>query len=244
MKARHVMDVLRITRPTLSKYVTTGLIKATKQPNGQYDYDAESVYALLHDGKSRKTALYASVSYSEGIRFEQQDVIEHSQRNVHDQLNRLKHYAHVNGFSEVDTYVDYISISELNNNNGRSGLMRLIYDVINHRVSRVIISNEIVVGVPLIQMLRALCRDHDCDLILLDNPVDLPNAVIDFIHTTERAVVALEKHRRIRLDDDLMGRVSLGLRLYRDNVIAAVQDYQNKIITDRGGVDGNTTDDI
>lgn len=34
------------TRPTLTKYVKNGTVKATLLPNGQYDYDDESVYAL------------------------------------------------------------------------------------------------------------------------------------------------------------------------------------------------------
>lgn len=48
MNASSVLQILNITRPTLSKYVTDGTIKATKKENGQYDYDSESVYKLLN----------------------------------------------------------------------------------------------------------------------------------------------------------------------------------------------------
>lgn len=48
MKAKEVLEVLRITRPTLCKYVKQGLIKVDSCINGQYRYNKESVYALLH----------------------------------------------------------------------------------------------------------------------------------------------------------------------------------------------------
>lgn len=48
MNASSVLQILNITRPTLSKYVNDGTIKAIKKENGQYDYDSESVYKLLN----------------------------------------------------------------------------------------------------------------------------------------------------------------------------------------------------
>lgn len=46
MKAREVMRVLDITRPTLCAYVKKGLIKIDSEVNGQYKYNRESVYKL------------------------------------------------------------------------------------------------------------------------------------------------------------------------------------------------------
>lgn len=47
MKAKEVLELLQITRPTLCKYVKQGLIKVDACINGQYRYNKESVYALL-----------------------------------------------------------------------------------------------------------------------------------------------------------------------------------------------------
>lgn len=44
MKANEVLKLLRITIPTLTKYVKEGLIKVEKLPNGRYEYNIESVY--------------------------------------------------------------------------------------------------------------------------------------------------------------------------------------------------------
>ena len=47
MKAKEVLEILNITRPTLTSYVKKGLIKVTQSSqNGKYDYDEDSVYAL------------------------------------------------------------------------------------------------------------------------------------------------------------------------------------------------------
>ena len=51
MKAKEVLKILDITRPTLSKYVKQGLIKVDATINGQYRYNDESVYYLLKNNK-------------------------------------------------------------------------------------------------------------------------------------------------------------------------------------------------
>ena len=62
MKASEVLRLLRISRPTLTKYVKDGLIKTVTLPNKRYEYDAESIYSFLNKDVPRKTCLYARVS--------------------------------------------------------------------------------------------------------------------------------------------------------------------------------------
>lgn len=47
MKANEVLKMLKITRPTLAKYVKEGKLKATRLPSGQYDYSKESALKLM-----------------------------------------------------------------------------------------------------------------------------------------------------------------------------------------------------
>lgn len=47
MKSREVLDLLGISRATLTNYVERGLIKVKERPFGRYDYDRESVEALI-----------------------------------------------------------------------------------------------------------------------------------------------------------------------------------------------------
>ena len=51
MRAKEVLKILRITRPTLCKYVKQGIIKVDSVVNGQYRYNAESVYKVLNNIK-------------------------------------------------------------------------------------------------------------------------------------------------------------------------------------------------
>ena len=47
MKAKEVLQMLNISRPTLSRYVKQGLIKVDSIINGKYRYNRESVEKLL-----------------------------------------------------------------------------------------------------------------------------------------------------------------------------------------------------
>ena len=47
MKAKEVMELLDISRRTLSRYIISGVIKGKRLPTGQYIYDDESVYELV-----------------------------------------------------------------------------------------------------------------------------------------------------------------------------------------------------
>lgn len=62
MRSGEVLQLLRISRQTLSKYVRTGKIRTVTLPNGQYDYNRDDVYSLFNKGVERKTVLYARVS--------------------------------------------------------------------------------------------------------------------------------------------------------------------------------------
>ena len=47
MRAKEVLSILKVTRPTLCKYVKQGLIKVDATINGQYVYNDDSVYKLI-----------------------------------------------------------------------------------------------------------------------------------------------------------------------------------------------------
>lgn len=65
MKAKEVLEILRISRPTLTKYHKTGLVKIKNTVNGQYIYDDDSVYSLVGLKKKRRNktnVIYARIS--------------------------------------------------------------------------------------------------------------------------------------------------------------------------------------
>lgn len=64
MKAKEVLKLLRITRPTLTKYVKVGILQVMILPNKRYDYNEDSVYKFLNKEVPRKQVIYARVSTS------------------------------------------------------------------------------------------------------------------------------------------------------------------------------------
>lgn len=63
MKAKDVLDILGITRVTLSTYVKNGVIKAFKTQTGRYEYDSDSVYAFIGQQKKKTIEKRYNVIY-------------------------------------------------------------------------------------------------------------------------------------------------------------------------------------
>lgn len=125
MKAKEVMQILRISNPTLSSYVKRGLIKTTTMPNGRYNYDEESVYAFLNAGVPRKVYIYGRVSSSN----QKKDLIS--------QIEMLKQYCFSNGIKIDGVFQDIASGISFEN---RKEFFKLLDDVINRKVKAVYIT--------------------------------------------------------------------------------------------------------
>ena len=54
MFAKDVLHILQVSRPTLTKYVKTGIIRVHVMPNSHYDYNEEDVYKFLKKDVKRK----------------------------------------------------------------------------------------------------------------------------------------------------------------------------------------------
>ena len=62
MKRNKVMAILNISTATIDRWLRNGKLKATKQPNGHWDYDDEVVYKLAGNTDHRQTVIYSRVS--------------------------------------------------------------------------------------------------------------------------------------------------------------------------------------
>lgn len=125
MKAKEVMQILRISNPTLSSYVKKGLIKTTTMPNGRYDYDEDSVYAFLNAGIPRKNYIYGRVSSN------------NQRKDLVSQIEILKQYCFSNGFKIDGVFQDIASGISFEN---RKEFFKLLDDVINRKVKCVYIT--------------------------------------------------------------------------------------------------------
>ena len=50
MLSKQILNLLKVTRPTLTKFVNEGKIKVEVLENGFYNYNDEDVYKILSDG--------------------------------------------------------------------------------------------------------------------------------------------------------------------------------------------------
>jgi predicted site-specific integrase-resolvase len=125
MKSGEILKQLRISRPTLTKYVKEGKIKVRRLENGHYHYDDESVYAILNDGVKRKTVIYTRVSTSK------------QKIDLENQIELLKNFCFQNGYQVNTIYSDIASGISFDK---RKAFFELLDEVINKKVERVVIS--------------------------------------------------------------------------------------------------------
>jgi predicted site-specific integrase-resolvase len=125
MKAQKVLKLLQITRQTLTKYVKNGILEVEILGNGRYNYLDESVYKFLNKEISRKTVIYARVSTPK------------QKKDLANQVELLKTYCLSNGIKINEVYQDIASGISFEN---RQDFFKLLDEVINHRIDKVIIT--------------------------------------------------------------------------------------------------------
>lgn len=125
MKAKEVLSLLRITRPTLTRYCQNGKIKYSVNPNGFYEYDNQSVYALLNRDVKRKTVIYARVSTAK------------QKNDLLNQVELLKNYCFQNGIQLNAVYKDTASGISFEK---RKEFFELLDEIIAFKIDKVIVT--------------------------------------------------------------------------------------------------------
>jgi putative resolvase len=125
MKTAEVLNLLRIARQTLTRYVKNGTIRVTVLPNGRYDYNSEDVYRILNKDIKRKICVYARVSTPK------------QKKDLENQIEFLKGWAFNAGYQLNGIYADVASGISFDK---RKEFFILLDEIINHRVEKVIIA--------------------------------------------------------------------------------------------------------
>lgn len=191
MNAKKVLKLLHVTRPTICKYVKSGIIKGTKLPNGYYEYDDESVYRLL-GVQEREVVVYGRVSTNN-----QKD-------NLKRQINEVVQFANNNGYKVTKVYDDIASGISYD----RKHFKELLHDVINHKVKTVIISHKDRLSRVSFDMWKELFGEFNCNIIVMNEAEDddkgIFEDIISLLHCF--AMRMYSKRRKKKLDiigDDL-----------------------------------------
>lgn len=191
MKSKDVLKLLKVSRPTLCKYVSSGKLKVTLQPNGFYDYDDDSVYRLIGI-ENRDVVLYSRVSTSK-----QKDSLQ-------TQIETLKAYAACNGFIINNVYSDVASGLSFD----RKEFKHLLIDIINHKVKTVIITHKDRLTRVSFDIWKELFEYFNCNIIVINNDEDddkgLFADIISLLHCFSMRMYSKRRKKKLQLVKDVL----------------------------------------
>ena len=153
MKAFEVLNILRISRPTLTNYVKQGIIDVAKLPNGRYDYDEKSVYDFLNKDIPRKHVIYARISTRK------------QKKDLENQVQLLKNYCFQNGIVINEIYEDIASGMKLE----RLSFLNLIKEIITFKIHSIIISHKDRLSRVGFKLFQHLFKEFGTEIIVIND---------------------------------------------------------------------------
>lgn len=152
MKAKEVLKLLRCSRPSLTKYLKQGKLKAKLLDNGYYDYEEKSVYDFLNKDINRKTVIYARVSTKK------------QKNDLKNQIELLKNFCFQNGYTINEVYSDIASGITFEN---RTDLFKLIDEIINNKIEKIIITYKDRLSRIGFDFFKTLFNKFGCEIIVI-----------------------------------------------------------------------------
>lgn len=152
MKAKEVLQVLQISRPTLARYVKDGKLKVTVKGNGQYDYEIDSVYRMLNKDIERKTYIYARVSTSK------------QKKDLENQVRLLTNFCFQNGYVINGVFQDVASGISFEK---REQFFKLLDEVLAGRVKRVVVTYKDRISRVGFELFTYLFEKFGCEIIVV-----------------------------------------------------------------------------
>ena len=154
MKSKEVLELLQITRPTLTKYVKEGIIRTITLPNGRYDYSKEDVFKLFNKGVERKTYIYARVSTPK------------QKKDLENQVQLLKQFCFSNGWVINKVFQDVASGISFDK---RKDFFKMLDDIIQNKVERVVITYKDRLSRVGFELFYYLFKKYHCEIIVMSD---------------------------------------------------------------------------
>lgn len=190
MKSKEVLELLQITRPTLTKYVKEGLIKVNILPNGRYDYDKDSVYKLFNKGVERKTYIYARVSTPK------------QKADLENQIQMLKQFCFSNGYCISRVFSDVASGISFEN---RKDFFKMFDDVIAGKVERVVITYKDRLSRIGFELFYHLFKKYNCEIVVMSevgseklDSEEIFEEIISLLHCYSMKLYSKRKGQKIK----------------------------------------------
>jgi len=194
MKAKQVLELLEITRPTLSKYVSLGWIQVEKLKNGKYWYDEKSVYSFLNKKMDKKTVIYARVS------------TQKQKNDLDNQVELLKKYCFENGYKINKIYKDIASgISYEKRNN----FFDLVDEVENGKIEKIVITYKDRISRIGFDFFNRLFEKHGTQIEVISeigntklDSEEIFEEIITLIHAFSMKLYSKRKGKKIEISDE------------------------------------------
>jgi len=190
MKAKEVLELLKITRPTLTKYVKVGYVKVKTQPNGQYSYDEESVYKFMNKDIDRVNALYCRVS------------TQKQKQDLENQAETLQNFCYKNGIKISEVYKDIGS----GINFDRKEFQRLLSDALEYKINKLFITYKDRLSRISFDMFKNMFKRFGCEIIVLNEIDDeklvekeVFNEIIGLIHCFAMKMYSNRRKEKLKL---------------------------------------------
>ena len=190
MKSKEVLELLQITRPTLTKYVKEGLIKVNILPNGRYDYDKDSVYKLFNKGVERKTYIYARVSTPKQKAY------------LENQIQMLKQFCFSNGYCISRVFSDIASGISFEK---RKDFFKMFDDVIAGKVERIVITYKDRLSRVGFELFYHLFKKYNCEIIVMSevgseklDSEEIFEEIISLLHCYSMKLYSKRKEQKIK----------------------------------------------
>ena len=196
MKAKEVLQVLQISRPTLARYVKDGKLKVTVKGNGQYDYDVDSVYKMLNKDIERKTYIYARVSTSK------------QKPDLENQVRLLTNFCFQNGYVINGVFQDVASGISFKK---REQFFNLLDEVLAGRVKRVVITYKDRISRVGSELFTYLFKKFGCELVVISelgseklDSEEIFEEIVSLLHCYSMKLYSNRRVKRIKeiLEDD------------------------------------------
>ena len=188
MKAKEVLNTLRISRATLFRYLADGKIKANKI-GGRYDYESKSVYDLIN--KTEKVNyIYARVSTVK------------QKIDLENQVEKIKSFCFAKGIKIGGIYKDVGSGIAFDK---RVDFMKLLDDVLEYKVISVVVSNKDRLSRVGFGLFKALFAKYGCEIIIIDDTLnektdteEIFEEIISLLHCFSMKLYSKRKTTKIK----------------------------------------------
>lgn len=194
MEYKDVHKLTRLHRNTIYKYAKQGKIRTTKINDKHLIYNDDDVYAMAGISPIRDIVIYARVSTSK------------HKKDLENQIETLKLFANSNGFVVNKIYKDIASGMSFDRQNFKD----MLFDVIEHKIKTVLISNKDRFSRVSFNMWKELFKSFNCDIIVMNDILEnndnddkeIFEDIISLIHCFAMKMYSKRRKNKLKLIEE------------------------------------------